>query len=148
MRRLVLAASMFMFTSGMAFAAKAHRDAANEINPKIKEATATVKSGCGCAPGFAWDMKSFEKTPADYDVVKQVKEGIQKEFDDLSKTAKEFCSDAASKKLFCSKVKKIQIFTKASGDPETKFSGGTFTVHTSKDMQSGGYGMKSEMEKW
>jgi hypothetical protein len=146
MRKLVLAASMFMFTSGLAFAAKAHRDAANEINPKIKEATATVKSGCGCAPGFAWDMKSFEKTPADK--ADEYKSNIQREFEDLAKTAKEFCSDAASKKLFCSKVKKVQIFTKASGDPETKFANGVFSVTTTNQMSSGGYGMKSEMEKW
>jgi hypothetical protein len=146
MRKLVLAASVFVFTSGMAFAAKAHREAAKEIDPKIKEASAAVKSGCGCAPGFAWDMKSFEKTPADK--ADEFKSNIKKEFEDLAKTAKEFCSDAASKKLFCSKVKKIQIFTKASGDPETKFANGVFTVTTSNQMASGGYGMKSEMEKW
>jgi hypothetical protein len=86
------------------------------------------------------------KLPADK--ADEYKNNIIREFEDLAKTAKEFCGDAASKKLFCSKVKKVQIFTKTSGDPETKFAGGVFTVTTTNQMSSGGYGMKSEMEKW
>ncbi len=147
MRKLVLAASVFMFTSGMAFAAKAHRDAANEINPKIKEATATVKSGCGCAPAFAWDMKSFDTVPADK--VTEFKDNLIREFEALAETAQKFCADAASKKLFCSKVKKVHVVTDVKmGDPSTKYANGVFTITYSSAMYSGGSGMKREMEKW
>jgi hypothetical protein len=147
MRKLVLAASVFVFTSGVAFAGKPHREAAKEFGPKSKEATETVKSGCGCAPAFVWDMKSFEQTPNDK--VSDYSNNIKQEFADLAKTAKEFCNDATSKKIFCSKVKKFQIFTKTTGDDaDTKYANGVFSITTTHQMASGGYAMKSEMEKW
>jgi hypothetical protein len=147
MRRFVLATSVFFLSTGVVFAGKAHREAMKGFEPKAKEASAAIKSGCGCAPSMAWDAKAFDKTPGEK--VDDYRKNVEKEFEDIAKTAKEFCSDAESKKIFCSKVKKVVVSTKTTGsDPDTKYANGTFTIVTTDQMASGGYGMKNEMEKW
>jgi len=145
MRRIaILCISLFIATP--AFAAKIHRDSKKNLDPKAKAAENDVKSACGCASKVAVDWKSFDATPADE--AANYARNIGYEFENISKIAKEFCSDADSKKLFCKNVKTIKVGVK--DDIDTKFNerSKTMEIHTTVQVNTGGAKMKSIMESW
>jgi hypothetical protein len=145
MRRIVLVCASFLIAAP-AFAAKVHRESKKDLEGKAKAAETEVKAACGCAPKLSADWKSFEATPADK--AEEFAKSIGHEFENVSKTAKEFCSDADSKKLFCANVKKVSIVCKDDVDAKFNERDKTMEIHTTSQMNSGGFKMKTIMEAW
>lgn len=147
MRRLFVVL-VGLSVSTTVFAAKQHREAKKEITGKVAESEGVVKTSCGCGPKITVDWKSFDGLPTDK--VGDFKSNIVREFGYIGEQAKAFCSDADSKKLFCGNIKKFVVVSKTSGDPGAKHDGRgkTMEVHTTSQMNSGGYKMKEIMDSW
>lgn len=147
MRRLfVVLVGLSLSTTVLA--AKQHREAKKEITGKVGESEGVVKTSCGCAPKITVDWKAFDALKPDK--VDSFKSNVVHEFENIAEKAKGFCSDADSKKLFCANVKKFVVVAKTSGDPGAKHDerSKTMEIHTTDQMNSGGYKMKEIMDSW
>ena len=145
MRRIALVTASFLIAAP-AFAAKIHRESKKELDGKAKAAEGEVKAACGCSPNLTADWKSFEATPADK--AEDFAKNIGREYENVAKTAKEFCTDADSKKLFCTNVKKVSVLCKEDVDAKFNERDKTMEIHTTNQMNSGGFKMKTIMEAW
>lgn len=143
--RTLLAMAAFLVATPV-FAAKAHREAAKEFPAKIKEAQSMIKAACGCAPAISHDKGSFDKVPADK--VSDFASNLGYEFKHIGEQSKAFCNDADSKKLYCGNTKKVVV--KCGEDVDAKYNerDKSFTITTTKQMNSGGYKFKEIMDSW
>ena len=147
MRTISTLASV-LFISTSAFAAKIHRDSKKELVPKITETAKQVKSHCGCSPKIDVDWKKYDKSDAKNAF--DLKRNMGWEMDAIVSTTKEFCSDAESKKLFCSNLKSIVIVPVDGDYSSTKLEerSKTVEINTTRSMGTGGTGLKKIMEEW
>lgn len=109
------------------------------INGSLKAANETIKGACGCTP-IAIDWKTF-------DTVKKMSH-LDSEMHSLKNTVTGFCkADPYHKTLFCKNVANVMVKYR-NGDPSTTRKGRDFHVTIDENMASGGYGLKSEIEKF
>ena len=107
----------------LAFAGKPERDfIADEAQPAVQEAVATLKSSCGC--DVAFDVK--------FDTFKDVNELwlIKRFANSIKDGAEPYCSDAASKAAMCN-LKTIEFSKGSDVTFEFKDGKGTATSDSS-----------------
>ena len=145
MKKLLAGTTMMMLLSTTVFAAKAHRESKKEMAPKLTEATAAIKTACGYSPSLSID-KAFDKVKTDE--VKEYARNMAREFENVAKMSKKFCSDAESKALYKKHTKKIIFSVVEGGDAQTTYKKGSFTIKTTKQGNSGGYKYQQIMDEW
>ena len=116
-------AMVLMLVPVLAFAGKAERDfLTNEVEPAVKEATATLKGSCGCDVKFNVKFDTFKDT----DELRNIKNFANS----IRDGAKSYCSDAGSKAAIC-KLKTIELSKSTEATFKFKDGKGTATADSS-----------------